>query len=101
MTKEDFVAKLAQAGKITKSQADGIFSAFVDMVAASIKKGERVALPGLGVFDYFPDLFRQSFLDCVVTNFLDISLELVGVNDVLDLYQCFSSSRNSSFGFTL
>jgi DNA-binding protein HU-beta len=50
MTKEEFVAKLARAGKITKSQADGIFSAFVDMVAASIKKGERVALPGLGVF---------------------------------------------------
>jgi nucleoid DNA-binding protein len=45
MTKEEFVAKLAQAGKITKSQADGIFSAFVDMVAVSIKKGERVALP--------------------------------------------------------
>ena len=50
MTKEEFVAKLAQTGKITKSQADGIFSAFVDIVAASIKKGERVALPGLGVF---------------------------------------------------
>ena len=50
MTKEEFVAKLAQAGKITKGQADGIFSAFVGMVAASLKKGERVALPGLGVF---------------------------------------------------
>lgn len=50
MTKEEFVARLAQAGKVTKTQADGIFSAFVDMVAASIKKGERVALPGLGVF---------------------------------------------------
>jgi len=50
MTKEEFVAKLAQAGKITKTQADGIFSAFVEMLAASIKKGERVALPGLGVF---------------------------------------------------
>jgi DNA-binding protein HU-beta len=50
MTKEEFVAKLAVAGKITKSQADGIFSAFVDMVAALLRKGERVALPGLGVF---------------------------------------------------
>jgi DNA-binding protein HU-beta len=50
MTKEEFVAKLAQAGKITKTQADGIFSAFVEMVAASLKKSERVALPGLGVF---------------------------------------------------
>jgi DNA-binding protein HU-beta len=50
MTKEEFVAKLAQAGKVTKKQADDMFSAFVDMVAASIKKGDRVALPGLGVF---------------------------------------------------
>ena len=50
MTKEEFVAKLAQAGKVTKKQADDMFSAFVDMVTASIKKGDRVALPGLGVF---------------------------------------------------
>ena len=50
MTKEEFVAKLAQAGKITKTQADGVFSTFVEMVATSLKKGERVALPGLGVF---------------------------------------------------
>ncbi len=50
MTKEEFVAKLAQAGKVTKKQADDIFSTFVEMLAASLKKGERVALPGLGVF---------------------------------------------------
>ena len=50
MTKEEFVAKLAQAGKVTKKQADDMFSAFVDMITASIKKGDRVALPGLGVF---------------------------------------------------
>ena len=50
MTKEDFVVKLASAAKVTKKQADEIFSTLVDMVATSIKKGERVALPGLGVF---------------------------------------------------
>ena len=50
MTKEDFVVKLASAGKVTKTQADAMFSTFVEMVATSIKKGERVALPGLGVF---------------------------------------------------
>jgi DNA-binding protein HU-beta len=50
MTKEEFVARLAQAGKVTKKQADDIFSAFVEMVAASLKKSERIALPGLGVF---------------------------------------------------
>ena len=50
MTKEEFVTKLAQVGKVTKKQADEMFSAFVGMVAAAIKKGDRVALPGLGVF---------------------------------------------------
>ena len=50
MTKEEFVAKLATAGKITKKQADDIFSTFVEMLAALLKKGERVAFPGLGVF---------------------------------------------------
>ena len=50
MTKEEFVTKLAAVGKVTKTQADAIFSAFVEMVAASLKKSERVALPGLGVF---------------------------------------------------
>jgi DNA-binding protein HU-beta len=50
MTKEEFVTKLAGAGKVTKKQADDIFSTFVETVAALLKKGERVALPGLGVF---------------------------------------------------
>ena len=50
MTKEEFVTKLAVAGKVTKKQADDIFSTFVEMLAASLKKGDRVALPGLGVF---------------------------------------------------
>jgi len=50
MTKAEFVAKLAQTCKVTKTQADGIFSTFLEMLAASLKKGERVALPGIGVF---------------------------------------------------
>jgi DNA-binding protein HU-beta len=50
MTKEEFVAKLTQAGKITKKQGDEVFSAFVQTITASLKKGERVAIPGLGVF---------------------------------------------------
>ena len=50
MTKEEFVTKLAEVGKVTKKQADDMFSTFVEMLAAAIKKGERVAIPGLGVF---------------------------------------------------
>ena len=50
MSKAEFVPKLAEAGKITKKQADDIFSAFVGMISTSLQNGERVALPGLGVF---------------------------------------------------
>ncbi len=50
MSKAEFVLKLAEAGKITKKQADEIFSAFVGMITTSLQNGERVALPGLGVF---------------------------------------------------
>ena len=50
MTKEEFVTKLATTAKVTKKQADDMFSGFIGMIAASLKKGERVALPGLGVF---------------------------------------------------
>ncbi|OPY69949.1 MAG: DNA-binding protein HU-beta [Syntrophorhabdaceae bacterium PtaU1.Bin034] len=50
MSKMEFVPKLAEAGKITKKQADEIFSAFVGMISTSLQNGERVALPGIGVF---------------------------------------------------
>jgi len=50
MTKEGFVSKLASTTKVTKKQAEDMFSGFIGMIAASLKKGERVALPGLGVF---------------------------------------------------
>ena len=50
MSKAEFVPELAEAGKITKKQADEIFSAFVGMISTSLRNGERVALPGLGVF---------------------------------------------------
>ena len=50
MSKAEFVTKLAEGGKITKKQAEGVFSAFVGMISTSLKNGERVALPGFGVF---------------------------------------------------
>ena len=50
MTKTEFVAKLAEKGKITKKQSGDVFSAFVDIIAASLKGGQRVSLPGLGTF---------------------------------------------------
>lgn len=50
MSKAEFVPTLAEAGGITKKQADQIFSAFVGMIASSLQNGQRVALPGIGVF---------------------------------------------------
>jgi DNA-binding protein HU-beta len=50
MSKGEIVPKLAAAGGITKKQADDIFSTFVGMISTSLRSGERVALPGLGVF---------------------------------------------------
>jgi DNA-binding protein HU-beta len=50
MTKTDFVAKLAESAKISKKQAGVVFTTFVDTITASLKAGERIALPGLGSF---------------------------------------------------
>ena len=50
MTKTEFVAKLAESAKISKKQAGQVFSTFVDTIAASLKGGDRIALPGLGAF---------------------------------------------------
>jgi DNA-binding protein HU-beta len=50
MRKAEFVAKLSEAGKVTKKQAEQIFAAFVETIKASLQKAERIALPGLGSF---------------------------------------------------
>jgi DNA-binding protein HU-beta len=50
MSKAEIIPKLAETGGITKKQADGIFSTFVGMISTSLRNGERVALPGLGIF---------------------------------------------------
>ncbi|OPY60377.1 MAG: DNA-binding protein HRm [Syntrophorhabdaceae bacterium PtaU1.Bin034] len=50
MTKTEFVGKLAETGKITKKQAETVFSAFVETITAPLKGGDPVHLPGLGTF---------------------------------------------------
>lgn len=50
MTKVDFVAKLAGTGKITKKQAETVFSTFVESIVNSLQHGQRIAIPGLGSF---------------------------------------------------
>ena len=50
MTKNEFIAKLSEAGKITKKEAEEVFSAFVGTIKASLHAAERIVFPGFGSF---------------------------------------------------
>lgn len=50
MTKSQLVTRLADAGGVTRKQADDLLIVLVDTVVRTVKKGEPVKLPGLGVF---------------------------------------------------
>ena len=49
MTKSELLEKLATMSGITKRQADGVLEALVDTCGKTIKKGESVKIPGLGI----------------------------------------------------
>jgi DNA-binding protein HU-beta len=49
MTKSELLEKLATSADITKKQADQVLLALVDTAAKSVKKGEPLKLPGLGI----------------------------------------------------
>ena len=48
MTKRDIVGKLAEAGGITKKQADHLLTTLEDIVRESLQKGDKIVLPGIG-----------------------------------------------------
>jgi DNA-binding protein HU-beta len=50
MTKAQLVNKLAEASGLTKKQADELLNALIDNVIKTVKKGESLKIPGLGVF---------------------------------------------------
>ena len=50
MTKAELVSAIAKGANITKRQADAALKAAVSAVAEALEKGERVAVPGLGIF---------------------------------------------------
>ena len=50
MTKAEMVAKLAEVVNIQKKQAEKVLTELVGMIKASLMKGERIALTGLGSF---------------------------------------------------
>ena len=50
MTKSQLVQKLADAADVNKKQADVLLQALVDLTVSSVKKGDPVKIPGLGIF---------------------------------------------------
>ena len=50
MTKAQLVAKLADAGGVSRKQADEFLNALIDNVVKTVKKGETLQIPGLGIF---------------------------------------------------
>ena len=50
MTKAQLVTKLAEGGGVSRKQADGILTTLIDTVVKTVKKGENVKIPGLGIF---------------------------------------------------
>ncbi len=49
MTKSEFLDKLATSADITKKQADIVLTTLVEVAHKSVKKGEPVKIPGLGI----------------------------------------------------
>jgi len=50
MTKSQLVAKLADAGGVTRKQADDLIAVLTDTIVKTVKRGESVKIPGLGNF---------------------------------------------------
>ena len=50
MTKAELVSAIAKGAGITKKQADAALKAAIQAVSEALKKGERVAVPGFGIF---------------------------------------------------
>ncbi|MBX0310818.1 MAG: HU family DNA-binding protein [Sulfurihydrogenibium sp.] len=51
MTKTELISKTAEKAGITKASAERVINAAIEAVAEALSKGERVAIPGLGVFN--------------------------------------------------
>jgi DNA-binding protein HU-beta len=50
MTKSELVAKVAEATGLKKVQTEQCIEATIKAIADALTKGERVAIPGLGIF---------------------------------------------------
>lgn len=50
MTKAQLVAKLAESEGMSRKQVDDLLNALIQQVIKTVKKGEPLKIPGLGVF---------------------------------------------------
>lgn len=50
MTKSQLVSKLADSGGMGRKQVDELMNNLVDTIVKSVKRGENVKIPGLGIF---------------------------------------------------
>lgn len=50
MTKSQLVSRLADTGGMSRKQTDELLNALVDTIVKTVKKGESVKIPGLGIF---------------------------------------------------
>lgn len=50
MTKAELVSAIAKGADISKKEADAALKAAIQAVSDALKKGERVAIPGFGIF---------------------------------------------------
>lgn len=51
MNKTEFVAAVADAAGMTKTQASVAMDAYISVITKSLKKGESVQITGFGTFD--------------------------------------------------
>ena len=59
MNKTELVAAIAEKAEIKKVDAEKALKAFTEVVAAELKKGEKVQLVGFGTFDVLKRPARQ------------------------------------------
>jgi DNA-binding protein HU-beta len=50
MTKAELVAKIAEKSGVSKKTADRYLKAFAEVITDALRKGERIPIPGFGIF---------------------------------------------------
>ena len=51
MNREELVAEIAKAAKVSKKEAGEVLTATIDTIEKTVKKGEKVTLVGFGTFE--------------------------------------------------